>query len=140
SALAQLRRHEPQVVMLDLGLPPDPSGVTEGMETLEDILTLAPDTKVIVITGSKERTHAVRAVGFGAYDLLTKPVDPDLLGLIVARAYYLYELEMENRNLIQQQSGTPLAGIIATSDEMRKVCRMIEKVAPTDATTLLLGE
>lgn len=140
SALAQLRRHEPQVVMLDLGLPPDPSGVTEGMETLEDILTLAPDTKVIVITGSKERTHAVRAVGFGAYDFLTKPVDPDLLGLIVARAYYLYELEMENRNLIQQQSGTPLAGIIATSDEMRKVCRMIEKVAPTDATTLLLGE
>jgi two-component system, NtrC family, response regulator len=140
SALAQLRRHEPAVVTLDLGLPPDANGVSEGFGVLEEILALAPETKVIVITGNDDRQTAVRAVGLGAYDFYPKPIDPDFLGLIVARAYRLYELEIENRQLNSQRNATALNGIIATSPEMLKVCRTVEKVAPTDATTLLLGE
>ena len=139
-ALSQIRRFEPPVVTLDLGLPPDPANATEGLEALSQILSLAPDTKVIVVTGNEERENAVKAVGLGAYDFYQKPVDPDLLGLIVARAYNLYELEQENRRLHEASGRSPLEGIVATSSEMNRVCRMVEKVAPTDATVLLLGE
>ncbi|OOG27255.1 PEP-CTERM-box response regulator transcription factor [Thioalkalivibrio denitrificans] len=139
-AIAQLRREEPAVVTLDLGLPPDPGGATEGLATLEQILSLAPQTKVIVVTGNNDRENAVRAVGLGAYDFYQKPVDADLLNLIVKRAHRLYELERENRRLQQGQGASPLPGLIAASPEMLKVCRMVEKVAPTDVTTLLLGE
>ena len=138
-ALTQLRRYEPGVVTLDLGLPPDPGGVTEGMETLREILSLAPETKVIVVTGDNDRTNAVKAIGLGAYDFYQKPVDPELLALIVDRAYRLHELEVENRKLLQSRHRAPLEGIIATSPQMLKVCRTVEKVAPSDITTLLLG-
>ncbi len=139
-AIAHLRRHEPGVVTLDLGLPPDPGGVSEGLTTLQEILSLAPGTKVIVVTGDNDRANAVRAIGMGAYDFYQKPVDPELLALIVDRAYQVHELENENRRLQQQTSHkAPLEGIIATSPQMLKVCRMVEKVAPSDITTLLLG-
>ncbi|MCB1679202.1 MAG: PEP-CTERM-box response regulator transcription factor [Halioglobus sp.] len=138
-AIAQLRRVEPGVVLLDLGLPPDPGGVTEGLATLREILSLTPETKVIVVTGDNDRANAVRAIGLGAYDFYQKPVDPEILGLIVERAYRVYELELENRRLQDYQQASPLAGIIATSPQMLEVCRKIEKVAPTDITTLLLG-
>ncbi|HSN70103.1 MAG TPA: response regulator, partial [Steroidobacteraceae bacterium] len=82
SAIAALRRHAPPVVLQDLGLPPDPEGVSEGMQTLQSILDLAPDTKVIVVTGNHDRDNAVRAVGFGAYDFYQKPIDTDVLRLI----------------------------------------------------------
>ncbi|MGR6034123.1 MAG: PEP-CTERM-box response regulator transcription factor [Candidatus Nitrosoglobus sp.] len=137
-AIALVRRHEPPVVTLDLGLPPDPGGVSEGMSALREILALAPYTKVIVITGNDSRGHAVQAVGAGAYDFYSKPIDPDTLKLIIDRAYQLYELEMENRRL--RADRFPLEGIIAASSEMRKVCRAIEKIAPTDVTALILGE
>ncbi|ACL73428.1 response regulator receiver protein [Thioalkalivibrio sulfidiphilus HL-EbGr7] len=139
-AIAQLRRSEPSVVTLDLGLPPDPGGASEGIATLEQILTLAPDTKVIVVTGNSDRENAVKAVGLGAYDFYQKPVDADLLNLIVKRAQRLYELERENRRLRENQGVSPLPGLIAASPEMLRVCRVTEKVAPTDVTTLLLGE
>jgi two-component system NtrC family response regulator len=139
-AITQLRRHQPQVVTLDLGLPPDPGSATEGLATLQEILALAPDTKVIVVTGNDDRENAVRAIGLGAWLFFQKPVDAELLGVIVERAYTLYELEEENRNLARQEIKEPMAGIIATSPQMLEVCRTIEKVAPTDATTLLLGE
>jgi two-component system NtrC family response regulator len=138
-AIALVRRHEPPVVTLDLGLPPDPGGVSEGMLALREILVLAPYTKIIVITGNDSREHAVQAVGAGAYDFYSKPIDPDTLKLIIGRAYQLYELEMENRRL-RRVDRSPLEGVIATSPEMRKVCRAIEKIAPTDVTTLILGE
>jgi len=138
-AITHLRRYEPGVVTLDLGLPPDPGGVTEGLATLQEILSLAPETKVIVVTGDNDRANAVRAIGLGAYDFYQKPVDPELLALIVERAYRVYELEIENRKLLQSQHKTPLEGIIATSPQMLKVCRTVEKVAPSDITTLLLG-
>jgi len=140
AALAQLRRFEPSVVTLDLGLPPDPGGTSEGFATLEEMLALAPDTKVIVVTGHNDRNNAVRAIGLGAYDFYEKPIDPDLLSLVLERAVRLYHLEQQNRQLEEQHAATPLEGLIAASPEMLKVCRSIEKLAPTNVSTLLLGE
>jgi two-component system, NtrC family, response regulator len=139
-AIAGLRRHEPPVVLQDLGLPPDPEGVSEGFTTLREILKLAPHTKVIVVTGQLDRDNAVKAVGQGAYDFYQKPVDMDVLRLIVQRAYQIHDLEAKNRALVSEQARMPLAGVIAMSESMMRVCRMIEKVAPTNATALLLGE
>ena len=138
-AIALLRRHQPGVVLLDLGLPPDPGGVTEGLATLGEILSLAPETKVIVVTGDNDRENAVKAIAGGAYDFHQKPADAELLALLVDRAQHVYELEIENRRLQKADQNEPLAGIIATSPEMLKVCRTVEKIAPTDITTLLLG-
>jgi len=140
SAIAQLRRHEPQVVTLDLGLPPDPGSASEGLATLQELLALAPGIKVIVVTGNDDHENAVRAIGLGAWLFFQKPVDAELLGVIVERAYNLFELEQENRVLSHQGIREPMAGIIATSPEMLQVCQTVQKVAPTDATTLLLGE
>ncbi len=139
SALDALRRHAPPVVTLDLGLPPDPANASEGLLTLKEILSLAPATKVIVVTGNDDREVAVRAVAQGAYDFYEKPIDPDILRLIVERAYRLYELELENRRLTTARK-EPLAGLIAGSTQMLEVCRRVEKVAPTDTTVLLLGD
>ncbi len=140
AAIAQLRRFEPHVVTLDLGLPPDPANATEGLAALEEILRLAPYTKVIVVTGNDDRENALRAIAAGAYDFYQKPVDAQILGLIVARAHHLYELEEENRRLAQNGRASPLGGIIAASPGMLKLCRTIEKIAPTNVTTLILGE
>jgi two-component system, NtrC family, response regulator len=140
SALAQLRRYEPAVVLQDLGLPPDAEGVSEGLATLEETLALAPATKVIVVTGHGDQENAVKAVGLGAYDFYQKPVETEALQLIVSRAYQIFELEQENQRLLKHQSESPLDGIIAASDKMLEVCRVIEKVAPTSVTALLLGE
>lgn len=138
-AINQLRRVQPGVVLLDLGLPPDPGGVTEGLATLREILTLAPETKVIVVTGDNDRNNAVKAIALGAYDFHQKPADPELLALLVDRAYHVYELEIENRRLQKHDQDMPLRGIIAASTQMLKVCRTIEKIAPSNITTLILG-
>ncbi len=140
SAIAELRRHEPTVVLQDLGLPPTPDGVEEGLETLEQTVRLAPVTKVIVVTGRGDQENALRAIALGAYDFYQKPVDTDTLRLIVERAFNISELELENRRLQSQVNESPLHGIVAASEGMLAVCRMIEKVAPTDVTALLLGE
>ncbi|MDP7093246.1 MAG: sigma 54-interacting transcriptional regulator, partial [Gammaproteobacteria bacterium] len=140
SALAQLRRHEPPVVLQDLGLPPDPEGVGEGLATLEEALAIAPDTKIIIVTGHGDQENALRAVSLGAYDFYQKPVETETLQLIVERAYQMFGLEQENHRLLRQESTSPLDGIVAASEKMLEVCRMVEKVAPTNATTLLLGE
>ena len=139
-ALTQLRRYEPKVVTLDMGLPPDPGGTSEGLAILEQILELSPNTKVIVVTGNDDREAAVKAIGMGAYDFYLKPIDADILGLIVNRAYRVRELEDENKRLANSKGGSPLSGLIASSPQMLKICRTVEKVAPTNATTLLLGE
>lgn len=140
SALAQVRRHEPEVVTMDLGLPPDPDGATEGLATLQQILALAPDTKLIVLTGNQDHAHAVKAIGLGAYDFHQKPADPDILGLVVQRAFYLAALQRENRRMLQTQADSPLAGVISRDAGMQKICRSVEKVAPTSASVMLLGE
>jgi two-component system NtrC family response regulator len=139
-ALAQLRRFEPPVVLQDLGLPPDATGVTEGMATLKEILSIAPQTKVIVVTGIHDRDNAVRAVSFGAYDFYQKPVDTDVLRLIVSRAFNMHRLEEQNRQLRSSLFESPFEGFLATDEATLKVCRMIEKVAPADISVLILGE
>nr|WP_233710280.1 PEP-CTERM-box response regulator transcription factor [Aestuariicella albida] len=138
-AIAMVRRQPPGVVLLDLGLPPDPGGVTEGMNTLREIQALSPTTRIIVVTGDHDRDHAVKAIGLGAYDFYQKPVDAEILTLMVNRAYSVYELEQENQRLHTLQKESPLEGIIGSSPQILKVCRTIEKVAPSDITTLLLG-
>lgn len=140
SAIAQLRRYEPQVVTLDLGLPPDPGGAREGLATLEQIVALSPRTKVIVITGNSDRENAVKSIGLGAYDFYQKPVDADILALIVQRAFRLWELEQENARLARQASTEILPGMLAASPEMLRVARTVERIAPTTASVLLLGE
>ncbi|MDJ0757854.1 MAG: PEP-CTERM-box response regulator transcription factor [Woeseiaceae bacterium] len=140
TAIAELRRHEPAVVLQDLGLPPKPEGVEEGLATLRDTIKLAPHTKVIVVTGNGDQENALTAIAQGAYDFYEKPVDTDTLKLLVDRAFSIAELEAENRRLQHQVSESPLDGIVAASEGMLAVCKMIEKVAPTDVTTLLLGE
>jgi len=140
TALAEVEKYHPPVITLDLGLPPDSTNATEGLATLTRILEITPHAKVIVVTGNDERENAVKAIGMGAYDFYQKPIDADILGLIIDRAYRLYELEEENRQLAKQSTTTPIQGVIAASPQMLKVCRTIEKVAPTDVTTLLLGE
>ncbi len=141
SALSQIRRYEPAVVILDLGLPPDPDGAKEGLDTLEQIITLAPSTKVIVVTGNQDMDNAVRAIGLGAYDFYQKPFEAEMLSLIVGRALKLHRLEQENYRLRQQkQMETPMQGIITSDPQMLKVCRTVERVAQSDATMLILGE
>jgi two-component system NtrC family response regulator len=138
-AIAQLRRAEPAVVTLDLGLPPEPGSVSEGFRTLEKILELAPDTKVIVVTGQNDSANARRAVALGAHDFFAKPFDADVVKLIIDRAYRMHDLQVENRKLLAARA-TGVGGIISGAPEMLAVCRMIEKVASTDATVMLLGE
>ena len=140
TALLQLRLHAPSIVLLDLGLPPDPANISEGLQALEQIQALAPTTKIIVVTGNDGRENALRAVALGAYDFYEKPVDADVLKLLVDRAYNLYVLERENQELLARQALTPLHGVIAGSAEMLKICRHIKKIAPTNTNVLLLGE
>ena len=140
SAVAVVRRAAPPVVTLDLGLPPHPGNPTEGLAALEEILAAAPATKVIIVSGNDERENAVRAIGLGAYDFCAKPIDPSILSLIVDRAFRLYELEQENRELRARQKASPLSGVITASPAMLKVCRMVERAAGADVTVLLLGE
>jgi two-component system NtrC family response regulator len=139
-AIAALRRFEPQVVLQDLGLPPDPDGVEEGFATIAEIRALMPATKIVVVTGREGREHGVRAIELGAFDFCQKPVETDVLRIIVDRALRIHALERENLQLRRATSGSALPGVIAASDSMLKVCRMIEKLAPVQATVLLLGE
>ena len=139
-AIAAIRRHQPQVMTLDLGLPPDPENVSEGFATLEMALELDPDIKVIVITGNDERESAIKAIASGAYDFYQKPIEPETLKIILARAYKLRVLENENKMLNLAANKSPLDGLLTSDEKMLSICRTIEKVAPTDATTLLSGE
>ncbi len=139
SAVEAMRAHEPVVVTLDLGLPPDPDGVDEGFATLAEILKLKPDAKVIVATGHGARESALKAIGMGAYDFYKKPVDIDDLGLIVARAFHLHEIEEENRRLEGGSAATVLGSIVTAAPEMLKVGKTIERVASADVSVMLLG-
>ncbi len=140
SALSLVRRHQPPVVTMDLGLPPDPDSVSEGFKLLEQILAIAPQTKVIVLTGQNDRSNALRAVGLGAYDFFAKPFEVDMLGLTIERAYRLYDLQQENNRLQLMHQPDVLAGLITRDPDVLRVCRTVEKVAASDATVLVLGE
>ena len=162
SAIVQLRRYEPAVVTMDLGLPPHPDDPGEGLALLEEIHALAPETKVIVLTGQNDRANAVKAIALGAHDFCTKPFEPELLTWAIERAFRVHELQEENRRLqVSQQDPEHIANAVfdrlvygfhpygmpdsGTPDtlrdpEMQQICRTIEKVAPAAATVLILGE
>src|SRR5471032_1352096 len=140
AALAQLRRHAPAVATLDLGLPPDPDGATEGLATLQQILELAPDTKVIILTGNQDRAHAIRAIALGAYDFHQKAGEPEVLALVIERAFVLHALQQDYRRLQEAPAAAPMDGIITRDPGMLKLCRVLEKVAPSSASVMVLGE
>lgn len=140
SAMAAVKKYEPAVVTLDLGLPPDPGGVKEGFLLLREILSVAPQTKVIVLTGNDDTVNPVKAIGQGAYDFYQKPIAPEILAFVIERAFRLHALEEENRRLSALHISNPLEGIIGASPEIHGVCRMVERLAPTDMTVLVLGE
>ena len=140
TALAQLRRFEPAVITLDLGLPPQPDDPEEGLKLLQAILAAAPETKVIVLTGQDDRSNAVKAIGLGAYDFYRKPFEPELLALTIERAYRLYELQAENRRLQEARANGALTAVLTGDPELQRLCRMTERVATTDATVLVVGE
>jgi len=140
TALSQLRRYEPAVVTMDLGLPPSANDTTQGFELLTRILELAPHTKVIVLTGQDDHANALKAVRHGAYDFLAKPFDPELLAFTIDRAYRLHELQEENRRLLNAAKPSPFGKLLTQDEVLLRVCKTAEKVAQTTATVLLLGE
>jgi len=140
SAIAQLRRCEPAVVTMDLGLPPNPDDPSEGLQLLEEIHALAPDTKVIVLTGQNDRANAVKTIALGAHDFCTKPFEPEILTWTIDRAFRVHELQEENRRLQSVQSSPGMSGVITRDPDMLRICRTIEKVAPASATVLIYGE
>jgi two-component system, NtrC family, response regulator len=141
SAIDALRADEPEVITLDLGLPPDPDGTTEGFATLQEILRLKPDAKVIVASGHGARESAMRAIAGGAYDFYQKPVDIDELGHIVKRAFHLRAIEKDNARLaaVAPENMTVLGRMITAAPEMLRVASTIERVAKADVTVMLLG-
>ena len=139
-ALVQVRRHAPAVVTMDLGLPPEPDSPVEGFKLLDELLAEAPGTKVIVLTGQNDRENALRAIGLGAYDFYAKPFEPDLLAIMIDRAFRLHDLQHENWRLQSMQQSDVFSGVLTRAPEMLRVCRTVEKVAGTGATVMLLGE
>jgi len=139
SAMAQLRRHQPAVATMDLGLPPDADGASEGLALLRQMLAVAPDLKVIILSGNRDRANALNAIAAGAYDFHQKPLDTDTLALVIARAFYLHAMQQENRRMMQIQADSPLSGIITRDPAMLALCRNVEKIAPSSATVMLLG-
>ena len=140
SAIAQLRRCEPAVVTMDLGLPPNPDDPGEGLRLLEEMHVLAPDTKVIVLTGQNDRANALKSIALGAHDFCTKPFEPEILAWTIERAFRVQELQEENRRLQSAQAAPAMSGIVTRDPEMLRICRTIEKLAPASATVLIIGE
>lgn len=139
-ALKLAEKNRPAVVILDLGLPPDPANASEGLKLLDELLQLDNAFKIIVVTGNEDRANALKAIELGAYDFYQKPVDPDVLRLIVSRAHNLYQIEQENRELLNRNVNTLLNGFVTGHPAMKDICQKIEKIAPSDITVMLLGE
>ena len=139
-ALEILSQEKPAVVTLDLGLPPNPAQPDEGFATLADILAEDSLVKVIIITGQGQKDHALKAIGEGAYDFFSKPIDIEELKVVLHRASHVSQLEHENRLLQQQVAGQPFAGMLGSSPQMEEVFAIIRKVAPADVSVLISGE
>ena len=140
SALEIVARERPPVVALDLGLPPDADGPSEGLATLAGILELEPECKVIMMTGQADRAYAVEAVAGGAYDFYHKPVDADILGMIVTRAYELWTLEEEHRKDARYSVGHEFPGFVTTFPELQETLKRVRDVADSDIGVLITGE
>jgi two-component system NtrC family response regulator len=141
TAIETFRNERPAVVLLDLGLPPNPGTPDEGLAALSDILTVDRLAKVVVITGQNEKEIALRAIGGGAYDFLCKPIEMDELNHLLKRCFHVSTLEREFAELQHLVGGgDSFEGILGNSARMRPVFEMIRKVATTDAPVLILGE
>ncbi len=140
SALEEFREKSPGVVLLDLGLPPNPNSTEEGLSILSEILVLDSLTKVIIVSGQGERQNAIQAIGRGAYDFIGKPVDIENLQLVLKRSFHLASLEREYREIKHQYLNNSFEGMLGSSDAMQKVFESIRKVATTDAPIMILGE
>ena len=140
SALEIFRIHRPEVVLLDLGLPPKPSGPEEGLRILSELLEVDAHTKVVILTGQAEKETALKAIGAGAYDFLAKPPHIEDLKVVLKRAFHLSALEREYREMQHQLQTDTFEGMLGTSQEMQAVFTAIRKVATTDAPVLVLGE
>ena len=140
SALAAQRRHAPAVVTMDLGLPPDADSTSEGFRLLAQLLDADPKLKVIVLTGQNDQANALKAIALGAYDFFAKPFEPELLNLTIARAFRVWELQVENQRLSRLHQPDALAGLITRDEAMLRIARTVEKVAPSSASVMLLGE
>jgi two-component system NtrC family response regulator len=140
AGLQILQRERPRIVILDLGLPPHPDDATEGLRFLRSALALRPATKIIVASGNEDHANALEAISLGAYDFCAKPVEQQVLKTIVQRALNLCGLEEEIQTLKGMQQNEPLAGLIAASPEMFRVCRMIERVSSSNVGIMITGE
>ena len=131
SALGYVRQAMPQIILLDLGLPPDTDGASEGLAVLRETLQLNPLAKVIVLTGNSDRAKAIAAIESGAYDFIEKPVQLDVLKVVLQRAAYLFNLEQENRALQSSRAGqNEFEGLVGDSPHMQEVFHMIRRVGP----------
>jgi two-component system NtrC family response regulator len=140
TALAAFNSSQPAVTLLDLGLPPRPNEVAEGMAILASILSSDPLAKVIVVSGQGEKRNALDAVGAGAYDFLCKPVDNEELGILLRRCIYVAQLQRDYHALQQAEPDDVFEGMLGSSPQMRAVFTFVRKVAPTTAPVLILGE
>jgi two-component system NtrC family response regulator len=140
SAMDAFRKHQPQIVLLDLGLPPCPNDTSEGMTTLAGLLTLDRAAKILIISGQSDRENAVKAIGAGAYDFLCKPVDLAQLKLLLQRATYVSELERDYRRLQDEERPDMFEGMLGGSEAMQEVFKTVGKVAPSGVPVLILGE
>ncbi len=138
-AVALVKKERPPIAIMDLGLPPDPDGVSEGFATLDEVQSIAPETKVIIVTGNGERKNALKAVAAGAYDFCEKPVEIEVLRTIIERGLNLHRLEAENRRLAAMPARSPIDRIVTANAGMLKVCRDVERLATTNVPVLLLG-
>lgn len=139
-ALTAFRGHKPAVVLLDLGLPPRPAETVEGLAALAELLAENRSVKIIVISGQSERTNALKVVGDGAYDFLSKPVEMTELKVILRRAFHVSQLEQELQTIRSQSKPDTFEGLLGTCDGMQEVVSTIRKVATSDASVLVLGE
>ena len=139
-AISVARKEGPQVALLDLAMPPDLEGPSEGFAALESLLSFDPKMRIIVASGNDERENAVKAVNLGAYDFCPKPVDIDVLQLIVKRAFQLYELEMEYEKLSALQDRTSMSGLITGNQKVLKLCQAVEQVASSTISVMFTGE
>jgi two-component system, NtrC family, response regulator len=140
TALAQVRQSRPPVILLDLGLPPDVDGASEGLAILRETLQLNPLAKVIVITGNSDRAKAITAIESGAYDFIEKPVQLDVLRVVLQRASYLSNLEQDHRELQKKSGAGGFEGLVGDSQPIQNVVRIIRRVGPSDVPVLIIGE
>ena len=138
SAIETIRKYEPAVVIQDLGLPPHEDSTLEGFKVMEQIQRLSHNSKVVVVT-AMDADNALRAVSLGAYDFFSKPVNLDVLDLVINRAFQMWDLEQKSRRRSHSDM-TEVGGFVTADPSTLKTCSRLRKIAANDVTCLLRGE